>query len=266
MRKERKPSPSFELSGGALCLDFVNTWGDRARPETDRLLAYPDLLAFALQAGLLGRRGETLLARRAERNSPDAAAALALACSLREALYRILSSVAASRAPAAADLGRLNAALPEALSHLRLARRGTGIVWTWAAPEDAGKPEDPENQERPRERGGQEDWESPESREDPENQERPGHPEAPEDAMAAPLWPILWSAAELLTSDEREQVRECAGSACTWLFLDRSRNRSRRWCSMQTCGNRAKARRHYGRRGRSRRMAEREARPGKRTS
>jgi len=38
-------------------------------------------------------------------------------------------------------------------------------------------------------------------------------------------------------------------SACTWLFLDRSRNRSRRWCSMATCGNRAKARRHDRRRG-----------------
>src|ERR1700730_8544969 len=106
MRKERIPSPSFELSGGALCLDFVNTWGDRARPETDRLLAYPALLAFALQAGLLGRRGETLLARRAERNSPDAAAALALACSLREALYRILSSVAGSRPPGRGRLWR----------------------------------------------------------------------------------------------------------------------------------------------------------------
>ncbi|TAL94280.1 MAG: hypothetical protein EPN73_18145 [Paraburkholderia sp.] len=36
---------------------------------------------------------------------------------------------------------------------------------------------------------------------------------------------------------------ECA--ACSWLFLDLSRSRSRRWCSMATCGNRAKAQRHY---------------------
>jgi predicted RNA-binding Zn ribbon-like protein len=42
-------------------------------------------------------------------------------------------------------------------------------------------------------------------------------------------------------------MRECGGSACTWLFLDHSRNRSRRWCSMETCGNRAKAHRHYRR-------------------
>jgi len=43
------------------------------------------------------------------------------------------------------------------------------------------------------------------------------------------------------------RVRECDGAACTWLFLDQSRNRSRRWCSMESCGNRAKARRHYHR-------------------
>jgi predicted RNA-binding Zn ribbon-like protein len=71
---------------------------------------------------------------------------------------------------------------------------------------------------------------------------------ARDDALAAPLWPVLRSAAELLTSEDRRQVRECAGTSCTWLFLDRSRNRSRRWCSMESCGNRAKARRHYRRR------------------
>jgi predicted RNA-binding Zn ribbon-like protein len=71
---------------------------------------------------------------------------------------------------------------------------------------------------------------------------------ARENALEAPLWPVLRSAAELLTSEERQQVRECAGTSCTWLFLDRSRNRSRRWCSMESCGNRAKARRHYRRR------------------
>jgi predicted RNA-binding Zn ribbon-like protein len=70
---------------------------------------------------------------------------------------------------------------------------------------------------------------------------------AADDALEAPLWPILRSAAEILTSEDRQQVRECAGTACTWLFLDRSRNRSRRWCSMESCGNREKARRHYRR-------------------
>ena len=55
-----------------------------------------------------------------------------------------------------------------------------------------------------------------------------------------PLWPIVQSAADLLTSAEGGRVRECAAHDCEWLFFDESRNRSRRWCNMQTCGNRAK--------------------------
>ncbi|HYB43917.1 MAG TPA: ABATE domain-containing protein [Streptosporangiaceae bacterium] len=60
-------------------------------------------------------------------------------------------------------------------------------------------------------------------------------------------WWVARSAAELLTSDDLTFVRECAGYDCGWLFLDTTRNRSRRWCDMSTCGNRAKGRRHYER-------------------
>ena len=73
---------------------------------------------------------------------------------------------------------------------------------------------------------------------------------APADDVLAP---VVWSAAELLTSGPLERVRECPGDdTCGWLFLDTSRNGSRRWCDMRTCGNRAKARRHY----RARRTAQ----------
>lgn len=62
------------------------------------------------------------------------------------------------------------------------------------------------------------------------------------------LAPVVWSAAELLTSGPLERVRECPGDdTCGWLFLDTSRNGTRRWCDMRTCGNRAKARRYYRR-------------------
>jgi predicted RNA-binding Zn ribbon-like protein len=61
------------------------------------------------------------------------------------------------------------------------------------------------------------------------------------------LWPIAQSAADLLTSVDLQTVRECAAPDCGWLFLDTSRNHSRRWCDMKACGNRAKARRHYER-------------------
>jgi predicted RNA-binding Zn ribbon-like protein len=62
------------------------------------------------------------------------------------------------------------------------------------------------------------------------------------------LWPVARSAAEFMTSAEAGLVRECASEHCSWLFVDRSRTRRRRWCDMRICGNRAKARRHYHRR------------------
>ena len=67
------------------------------------------------------------------------------------------------------------------------------------------------------------------------------------DALDRMMWPIAHEAAELLTASELERVRECPGQNCGWLFLDMSKNRSRRWCSMEVCGNAAKARRHYQR-------------------
>lgn len=62
------------------------------------------------------------------------------------------------------------------------------------------------------------------------------------------LWPVLRSAAMLLTSSELDRIGQCADDrGCGYLFFDASRNRSRRWCDMSSCGNRAKARRHYSR-------------------
>jgi predicted RNA-binding Zn ribbon-like protein len=74
------------------------------------------------------------------------------------------------------------------------------------------------------------------------------------DALDRILWPVARSAADLLTSDELDRVRECAETRCGWLFMDTSRNRSRQWCDMKVCGNRAKARRHYERRRGGRRQ------------
>jgi predicted RNA-binding Zn ribbon-like protein len=59
------------------------------------------------------------------------------------------------------------------------------------------------------------------------------------------LAPVLWSAGDLLTGARLDKVRRCANPECGWLFLDDSRAGKRRWCSMSSCGNRAKARRHY---------------------
>lgn len=68
------------------------------------------------------------------------------------------------------------------------------------------------------------------------------------DALDSLLWPIAWSAADLLTSTALQQVRQCAHhEGCDWLFLDNSKNQSRRWCSMRWCGSRVKARHYYQR-------------------
>jgi len=72
------------------------------------------------------------------------------------------------------------------------------------------------------------------------------------DALDQMLWPVLRSAMDLLSSaEERTRVHKCESPGCDWLFLDTSRNRSRRWCDMKSCGNRAKARRYYERHKRS---------------
>ena len=61
----------------------------------------------------------------------------------------------------------------------------------------------------------------------------------------AVLGPIVHSAGDLLQSEELRHVKECPG--CGWLFLDTSKNQSRRWCSMNTCGVRDKMRRYHKR-------------------
>lgn len=64
---------------------------------------------------------------------------------------------------------------------------------------------------------------------------------------AALLAPVLWAASDLLAAGGRVRVRACANPECQWMFIDASRNGSRRWCDMAACGNRAKAQRHYRR-------------------
>jgi predicted RNA-binding Zn ribbon-like protein len=71
---------------------------------------------------------------------------------------------------------------------------------------------------------------------------------AGDDALDQMLWPVARSALELLTSPDLARVKECDGVPCGWLFLDRSKAGRRRWCSMDSCGNRVKARRYRDRR------------------
>ena len=192
----------FEFSGGALCLDFANTVGDRPRLHKEKLTEYADLLRWAEQAGVLGPSDRQELERKAARREERSRRAFHHAVELREAIYRTFSALAAGDRPGAAQLAPLNAALLESLPHLRLESTESGYQWGWSGLGES---------------------------------------------LDTPLWPVIRSAAELLTSPEIAQIRECASETCSWLFIDRSRTKRRRWCDMSTCGNRAKARRHYQR-------------------
>jgi predicted RNA-binding Zn ribbon-like protein len=74
---------------------------------------------------------------------------------------------------------------------------------------------------------------------------------APDVALADSVVPRLALAAvELFTGEALKRVRVCealSANGCGWLFVDETRNHSRRWCDMATCGNQHKARRHYAR-------------------
>jgi predicted RNA-binding Zn ribbon-like protein len=65
--------------------------------------------------------------------------------------------------------------------------------------------------------------------------------------LRRPLIQVLRESVALLSSPERARVHHCSNDQCQWFFLDTSRNRSRRWCQMESCGNNAKARAHYHR-------------------
>jgi len=58
------------------------------------------------------------------------------------------------------------------------------------------------------------------------------------------LRPVLESAVSLMTSERMARLRRCGNATCYWLFIDETKNCSRRWCEMASCGNLMKVRRH----------------------
>ena len=66
--------------------------------------------------------------------------------------------------------------------------------------------------------------------------------------LALPLWAAARSAAEVLTSADPRRLKTCPAARCGWIFLDVTRSGTRRWCAMEACGSRAKARSYYARR------------------
>jgi predicted RNA-binding Zn ribbon-like protein len=205
--------PPYNLCADHAALDFVNSLDNRFHAEGAReLLAdYTDLLRFSVQTRLLAPRQQRRLA---DRVSPRAAAhALHCARELREALAGALYAGLEARPPAGRDLRILE-------RHFHEAGRERRLSWARA--------------------GGDSgagcafawDWSRAESE------------------ALLPVWLLCESAAELVTSAQLGRLRSCGSPTCRWLFLDLSRNHTRRWCEMRLCGNRMKAhrfqRRHAG--------------------
>ena len=195
---------TFDFSGGRLCLDFANTIGDRPAPQPHQedLRAYGDLVAWSEAADILSGDTAAELRREAARRPDEARAAFDRGIALREAIYRVFSSIAADAEPPVDDLAAVQGAAAAALSYAHLVSHDGHFDWQFI-PDTT--------------------------------------------AFDTVLWPVAWSAATLLTADDLHRVHECAGPECSWLFMDLSKNGSRRWCSMSSCGNRAKARRHRAR-------------------
>lgn len=205
-------TPYNVAADSLLCLEFANTLDWRiGGVESDTLNTYADLLAWARAKAILTDAELKYLSEEAERHPILAESTLERAIALREAIARIFTGIARGEPAtetALPDLALLNAELKPAVQQLTLTCRDGGICLT-CVDEDSDLP-----------------------------------------ALDRMLQPIALSAAETLTADDLSRVRQCSddeGNGCGFFFVDLSRNRSRRWCSMESCGNRAKARRHYQR-------------------
>ena len=74
------------------------------------------------------------------------------------------------------------------------------------------------------------------------------YPRPAEAGVSALIARLLAAVADIQCAGTWERVKACAADDCQWAFYDTSRNRSRTWCSMEVCGNRAKTRAYRARR------------------
>ena len=208
---ESPPAALFDLSGGHPALDLVNTLDHRFGDEgrVELLAGYGALLGFALQTGLLDPGQVRLLTKSVK---PQAAArALRSVRELREALAAAFYGNLESRPPPAADIRTLE-------RHFLASERHRELRWQEAAARN-GQPAMA--------------WQWGRFAKEAE----------------LPVWILAERAGQLMLSDAMERVRDCGADTCRWLFLDTSKNHTRRWCNMKVCGNRMKARRFQARRG-----------------
>ncbi len=123
---------ALELSGGRPCLDFINTVDPRlGDAQHDYLASYADLVRWFAYAKLLSEAQVASLLRVAARQPRAAHARFARAVALREALYRVFSTIAAQQAPSADDLATIQATYAKMLAQARLVATSETFAWGW---------------------------------------------------------------------------------------------------------------------------------------
>jgi predicted RNA-binding Zn ribbon-like protein len=237
---ETTPRPEgireLPIVGGDLALDFANTVDDPLGPERwDHISAYGDLLVWSVRAGVMPAADAETLARRSAADPHGTRSVIAHARDLRESLNATFGAVV-DGTDVAGPWALLRPYAQVAVGHADLPAAG---YQTWSFTE-----------------------------------------------LESPLWPVAAAAYRLLTSGraagkaggeaagmaggeargmaggeargmaggeargtaagELARLKRCVG--CPWLFLDRSKNGSRRWCSMEMCGTDEKVRRYVRKR------------------
>ncbi len=202
------PDPPFQYIGGDPAIDLVNTIDyTTAGPENERITDYSQLIRWAEGAGLLSPKAASSLRGRASARPREAEAAYGKALGVRAVLERLFRALARD-VPVGDVLPEFNSVLGEALERMRVTE---------------GKAS------QPRDRSLKLGWIDP------------------GESLQSIIWPVVWSAASLIVSEEAQRIRVCGGKDCGWMYVDRSRNKLRRWCQMETCGTREKSRRRYQR-------------------
>ena len=199
---------SFQYIGGDPAIDLVNTVDWTSRgPEQDRLTDFDRVILWAQGAEILSAKAASSLRAQAHAKPRAAEATYQEVLRVRTVLRRLFRAIAASE-PAGDALDDFNRLLGRALEQMRVTSA-------------RGKP-----RARPALQLG---W-------------REGG-----ESLDSIIWPVVWSAASLIVSQEAPRIRICGGPDCGWMYVDRSRNKLRRWCQMETCGTREKSRRRYQR-------------------
>jgi predicted RNA-binding Zn ribbon-like protein len=211
---------SAELVGGHPALDLVNSvsWRlDEAR-TIDRLPDDDALVRWAAAVGLGRIAGEWV----------DGSAAVRAVRELRESAYEVLAPLAVGGEPDPAAVRRLRELVVAALAVADVAEV-VPLRWT-IRPSDVAVPASA---------GGMA----------PVDRDRLAGLRLPAvltlNDLPALLALVVW---RLLEDERLDRLKQCQDGGCGWLFLDRTKNASRRWCSSADCGNRSRARRHYQRR------------------